>query len=87
MVQVFIKFNCSYLIYGKWVLILFCLGCMDIDWQEFGLQFVSVENFMGVVYSLEGVFELLFDIFMSEFVIVVGVVWVILGEWSKVNWV
>jgi molybdopterin-dependent oxidoreductase alpha subunit len=85
-VQVSTKLNRSHLIHGKRALILPCLGRTDIDRQESGPQFVSVENSMGVVHSSEGVLEPPSDTLMSEPAIVAGVARATLGERSKVNW-
>ncbi len=54
-VQVSTKPNRSHLITGKEALILPCLGRTEIDHQESGYQFVSVENSMGKVSSSKGI--------------------------------
>jgi molybdopterin-dependent oxidoreductase alpha subunit len=85
-VQVSTKLNRSHLIHGKRALILPCLGRTDIDRQESGPQFVSVENSMGVVHSSEGVLEPPSDTLMSEPAIVAGVARATLGDRSRVDW-
>lgn len=53
-VQVSTKLNRSHLITGKQALILPCLGRTELDIQQSGKQFVSVENSMGVVHKSQG---------------------------------
>jgi len=53
-VQVSTKLNRSHLITGKTALILPCLGRTEKDAQKEGLQFVSVENSMGIVHASKG---------------------------------
>ena len=53
-VQVSTKLNRSHLVTGKTALILPCLGRTEIDLQESGEQFVTVENSMGIVHMSEG---------------------------------
>ncbi|MEK6783149.1 MAG: FdhF/YdeP family oxidoreductase [Bacteroidota bacterium] len=53
-VQVSTKLNRNHLIHGKTSLILPCLGRTEIDAQESGKQFVSVENSAGIVHKTEG---------------------------------
>lgn len=53
-VQVSTKLNRSHLVTGKKAIILPCLGRTEIDIQESGEQFVSVENSMGVVHQSRG---------------------------------
>ena len=53
-VHVSTKLNRSHLIHGKKALILPCLGRSEKDAQESGVQFVSVENSMGVVHASSG---------------------------------
>ena len=50
-VQVSTKLNRSHLVEGDTALILPCLGRTEIDIQDSGEQFVTVENSMGVVHS------------------------------------
>ncbi len=53
-VHVSTKLNRSHLVHGKTALILPCLGRTEIDQQESGDQFVSVENSTGVVHKSQG---------------------------------
>ena len=53
-VQISTKLNRSHLVTGKSALILPCLGRTEIDLQESGEQFVSVENSMGIVHRSQG---------------------------------
>ncbi|MEM9546037.1 MAG: FdhF/YdeP family oxidoreductase [Bacteroidota bacterium] len=53
-VQVSTKLNRSHLVTGKEALILPCISRSELDQQESGVQFVSVENSMGVVHSSTG---------------------------------
>ena len=53
-VQVSTKLNRSHLVTGSTALILPCLGRTEIDNQSSGLQFVSVENSMGIVHTSQG---------------------------------
>ena len=72
-VQVSTKLNRSHLIHGKKALILPCLGRSEKDIQEKGVQFVSVENSMGVVQSSSGPLKPLSEFLLSEPAIVVGI--------------
>lgn len=56
-VQVSTKLNRSHLITGKTALILPCLGRTELDTQESGDQFVTVENSMGIVHRSTGGLE------------------------------
>ncbi len=53
-VHVSTKLNRSHLIHGKTALILPCLGRTEVDEQTDGVQFVSMENSMGMVHSSRG---------------------------------
>ncbi len=53
-VQISTKLNRSHLITGTEAIILPCLGRTEMDVQESGIQFVSVENSAGVVHSSQG---------------------------------
>ncbi|MBT4066664.1 MAG: FdhF/YdeP family oxidoreductase [Euryarchaeota archaeon] len=53
-VQVSTKLNRSHLVTGETALILPCLGRTEMDIQESGKQFVTVENSMGIVHTSEG---------------------------------
>ncbi|MDF1698487.1 MAG: FdhF/YdeP family oxidoreductase [Saprospiraceae bacterium] len=85
-VHVSTKLNRSHLIHGKKALILPCLGRTDVDIQENGAQFVSVENSMGVVHSSQGVLNPPSDQLKSEPYIVAGVAKATLAHNSKIDW-
>ncbi len=53
-VQVSTKLNRSHLTHGKTALILPCLGRTELDVQESGTQFLTVENSTGVVHKTQG---------------------------------
>ncbi|MCH1539873.1 MAG: FdhF/YdeP family oxidoreductase [Candidatus Poseidonia sp.] len=53
-VQVSTKLNRSHLVTGKEAIILPCLGRTELDQQSTGMQFVTVENSMGIVHRSEG---------------------------------
>lgn len=71
-VHVSTKLNRSHLIHGKKALILPCLGRSEKDAQESGIQFVSVENSMGVVHASSGHLAPLSKSLLSEPAIVAG---------------
>ena len=53
-VQISTKLNRSHLVTGETALILPCIGRTEIDIQDSGKQFVSVENSMGIVHTSKG---------------------------------
>ena len=84
-VHVSTKLNRSHLIHGKKALILPCLGRSEKDVQENGIQFVSVENSMGVVHSSSGHLAPASKSLLSEPAIVAGMAQATLSN-SKLNW-
>jgi len=84
-VQVSTKLNRSHLIHGKEALILPCLGRTDKDLVNGELQFVSVENSMGVVHSSKGSLKPISTHLMSEPAIVCQLAMATLKN-SKVDW-
>lgn len=84
-VQVSTKLNRSHVIHGKTGLILPCLGRSEKDIQEKGVQFVSVENSMGVVHSSSGHLQPLSESLLSESAIVAGLAKATLKN-SNTNW-
>ena len=84
-VHVSTKLNRSHLIHGKKALILPCLGRSEKDIQEKGVQFVSVENSMGVVHSSSGHLVPLSESLLSEPAIVAGVAKASLSN-TSLNW-
>ena len=86
-VHVSTKLNRSHLIHGRQALILPCLGRTNIDQQESGEQFISVENSMGVVHSSKGILPPCSEHLKSEVAIVAELAKATLGNKSKVEWV
>ena len=84
-VHVSTKLNRSHLIHGKEAIILPCLGRTDKDLQNGELQFVSVENSMGIVHSSKGSLTPVSTQLLSEPAIVCGLAKATLPN-SKVNW-
>lgn len=87
-VHVSTKPNRSHLVHGTEAIILPCIGRSEMDMQESGYQFVSVENSMGVVHSSKGVLKPFSDQLMSEPAIVAGVAKATLSDDlnAKANW-
>ncbi|MCB9195264.1 MAG: FdhF/YdeP family oxidoreductase, partial [Flavobacteriales bacterium] len=69
-VQISTKLNRAHLVTGKEAIILPCLARSEKDNQASGLQFVSVENSMGIVHSSEGTANPASDQLKSEVAIV-----------------
>ena len=80
------KLNRSHLITGKTALILPCLGRLEIDRQEHGEQFVTVEDSMGIVNPSRGSIPPASDQLLSEPAIVAGLAQATLGSRSRVDW-
>ena len=85
-VQVSTKLNRAHLITGKQALILPCLGRTDRDVQASGLQFVSVENSMGIVHTSRGNLKPASGKLLSEPMIVARLAVATLRDRSKTNW-
>ena len=85
-VQVSTKLNRSHLVTGKRALILPCLGRTEVDIQESGAQFVTVENSMGVVHSSRGNLPPASPLLRSEPAIIAGIAHQILGDSPNLNW-
>jgi molybdopterin-dependent oxidoreductase alpha subunit len=83
-VQISTKLNRSHLVTGKTALILPCLGRTEVDGQESGPQFVTVENSMNVVSASKGPLQPASDELMSEPAIVAGIAASTLG--GKIKW-
>ena len=79
-VQISTKLNRSHLVTGNRALILPCMGRTEIDEQESGPQFVSVENSMGVVHSSRGSLPPASPHLRSEVSIVCGMGHAIFGD-------
>ena len=84
-VQVSTKLNRSHLIHGREAIILPCLGRTDKDLINGELQFVSVENSMGVVHSSKGSLKPISSQMLSEPAIVCQLAKASLKN-SKVDW-
>ena len=84
-VHVSTKLNRSHLIHGKKALILPCLGRSEKDVQEKGIQFVSVENSMGVVHASSGHLAPLSASLLSEPAIVARMAKASLSD-TTLNW-
>jgi molybdopterin-dependent oxidoreductase alpha subunit len=80
------KLNRSHLVSGKIALILPCLGRSEIDRQQSGEQFVTVEDSMGIINSSRGHLEPASGQLRSEPAIVAGLAKATFGERSAVNW-
>ena len=83
-VQISTKLNRSHLVTGNTALILPCLGRTEVDGQESGPQFVTVENSMGVVSASTGPLQPASEELMSEPAIVAGIAASTLG--GKIPW-
>ena len=84
--HVSIKLNRSHLITGETALILPALGRSEKDRQETGLQFVTVEDSMGIVNSSRGSLEPHSGLQKSEVAVVCGLARATLGDRSSVPW-
>ncbi len=85
-VQISTKLNRSHLVTGKEALILPCLSRSEKDIQASVLQFVSVENSMGVVHSSQGTFPPASKYLRSEPAIVASIARAILKNKTTTNW-
>ncbi len=80
------KLNRAHLITGEIALILPCLGRSEIDRQESGEQFVTVEDSMGIINPSRGHGEPASQHLLSEPAIVAGLAKATLGSRSTVGW-
>ena len=80
------KLNRAHLITGEIGLILPCLGRSEIDRQESGEQFVTVEDSMGIINPSRGHAEPASQHLLSEPAIVAGLAKATLGSRSTVGW-
>ncbi len=85
-VMVSTKPNRNHLVTGKEAIILPCLGRTELDVQDAGNQFVSVENSMGIVHKSEGVLTPASDHLLSEPMIVAKLASATLGNKTKTDW-
>ena len=81
-VQISTKLNRSHLVCGEESIILPCLGRSEVDTQESGPQFVTVEDSMGIVHASHGNLPPASTSLRSEPSIVVGLARATLG----LNW-
>lgn len=84
-VQVSTKLNRSHLVTGTQALILPCLGRTELDIQQTGKQFVTVENSMGVVHQSRGRLKPASKHLLSEPAIVAKLAHATFGQ-SKIDW-
>ena len=80
------KLNRAHLITGEIALILPCLGRSEIDRQQSGDQFVTVEDSMGVISPSRGHLEPASKDLLSEPAIVCRLAQATLGSRSTVDW-
>jgi molybdopterin-dependent oxidoreductase alpha subunit len=85
-VHVSTKLNRSHLISGKTALILPCLGRTEVDVQNGGRQFVSMENSMGVVHRSEGKLKPASQDLLSEPMIIARMAQATLAKKSRIDW-
>lgn len=85
-VQVSTKLNRAHLITGEQALILPCLGRTEVDMQECGPQFVTMENSMGIVHSSHGMLPPASEHLLSETAIVGRLARATLRERSSIHW-
>jgi molybdopterin-dependent oxidoreductase alpha subunit len=84
--HVSIKLNRAHLITGETALILPALGRSEKDYQAGGLQFVTVEDSMGIINSSRGSLEPHSPHQKSEVAIICGLAKATLGARSTVDW-
>jgi molybdopterin-dependent oxidoreductase alpha subunit len=80
------KLNRAHLITGRQGLILPCLGRSEIDEQQSGRQFVTVEDSMGVINPSRGRFAPASEHLLSEPAIVARLAQAVLKERTKIPW-
>ncbi|WP_040497407.1 FdhF/YdeP family oxidoreductase [Fulvivirga imtechensis] len=85
-VHVSTKLNRSHLIHGKTALILPCLGRTEVDVQQSGKQFVTVENSTGVVHQSRGGKKPVSDQLLSEPKLVAELAKATFGENDTIEW-
>ncbi len=85
-VQVSTKLNRSHVVTGREALILPTLGRTEVDLQETGAQFVSVEDSVCAVHASHGAVKPVADTLLSEVAIVAGMAKATLGERHGIDW-
>ena len=85
-VQVSTKLNRSHAVTGAEALILPTLGRTDMDLQETGAQFVSVEDTVCAVHATHGPLPPVADTLLSEISIVTRLARAVLGDDGPIDW-
>jgi molybdopterin-dependent oxidoreductase alpha subunit len=85
-VQVSTKLNRSHVVTGAEALILPTLGRTDVDLQETGPQFVSVEDSVCAVHGTHGAVAPVSDMLLSEVSIVTRLARAVLGDDGPIDW-
>ncbi|GEK23586.1 FdhF/YdeP family oxidoreductase [Cellulomonas xylanilytica] len=85
-VQVSTKLNRSHVVTGAEALILPTLGRTDVDLQETGPQFVSVEDSVCAVHASHGPLPPVSDLLLSEISIITRLARAVLGDDGPVDW-
>ena len=85
-VQVSTKLNRSHVVTGEEALILPALGRTEVDLQETGAQFVSVEDSVCAVHASHGSVPPIGDAVRSEVAIVAGMARATLGDRHDIDW-
>jgi molybdopterin-dependent oxidoreductase alpha subunit len=85
-VQVSTKLNRSHVVTGAEALILPTLGRTDVDLQETGPQFVTVEDTVCAVHASHGAVEPVSPLLMSEVAIVTRLARAVLGDDGPIDW-
>lgn len=85
-VQVSTKLNRSHVVTGREAIILPALGRTEVDLQETGPQFVSVEDSVCAVHASHGAVPPIGDEVRSEVAIVAGLARAVLGDRVDVDW-
>ncbi|KQR16789.1 FdhF/YdeP family oxidoreductase [Cellulomonas sp. Leaf334] len=85
-VQVSTKLNRSHVVTGAEALILPTLGRTDVDLQETGPQFVSVEDSVCAVHATHGPLPPVSDLLLSEVSIVTRLARAVLGDDGPIDW-
>ena len=85
-VQISTKLNRSHVITGAEAIILPCVARSETDRQKSGIQFVTVENSMGVVSKSQGSGDLASPHLRSEPFIVAGIAKASLPDSVKIDW-
>ncbi|GAA1747801.1 FdhF/YdeP family oxidoreductase [Agromyces humatus] len=85
-VQVSTKLNRSHIVTGQEALILPALGRTEVDLQQAGPQFVSVEDSVCAVHASHGAVPPIGDEVRSEVAIVAGMARATLGDDHPIDW-